>query len=320
MAVVLRQVLLLAVAALLTWWVVFFESEPQAAAPVATPDELQVAVAALAQRPIETPPAEPPPSPVEEPPTAESEIQAAPPPPETGDPDGVPDEEAPQTQPEEEAEAEEQPLEPTQAVDEEPLPAEPIERSAAALMRDAELLEAAHDEIDGEVRRGFATVLVAAPEDQLDIARAFGEELVLVPRAALDPDAEMTRWFRLDLTGTPRVESVVGTPDLGRYRQYRDLFEYEYARLPKPLRELRRSVLARSEIYLFAALIPPAEWAVVIGRRRAALSSAGRDASEVRRYVLRTIRTQGGAFDVRVEEITFTDGTRFEPDEIQRQP
>ncbi len=79
------------------------------------------------------------------------------------------------------------------------------------------------------------------------------------------------------------------------------------------MRALRRSVLSRSEIYLFAALIPPQEWAVVIGRRREALAQAGRSLSEVERFTLRYERRTDGGTDVSVEEIAFADGSRFRP-------
>jgi hypothetical protein len=182
--------------------------------------------------------------------------------------------------------------------------------SATELMQDAALVAEAQGELASEAPRGFATVFLAAAEDQLDIARAFGEELVLVPKSALDPSNPRPRWFRIALDGVPRVEPMQGPPPLERYRQYRDFFEYEYARLPAPVRELRRSVLTRSEIYVFGALIPPAEWAVVMARRRAALAATGRELDEVRRFVARMTRIADGSFDVDIDEIVFADGVR----------
>lgn len=182
-----------------------------------------------------------------------------------------------------------------------------------ALMRDPGLLTRARQEASGEARLGFETVLVAAAEDQLDIAQFFGEELVLVPRSAIDQDNADPRYFRLTGGKRPVVRQVRGRPPLPAYRQYRDLFDYEYARLPAPLRELRRSVLARSEVYLFSALIPVAEWAVVIARRRAALAQAGRGLGDARRFTLRYRRRPDNAFDVEVREILFRDGRRFRP-------
>ncbi len=179
-------------------------------------------------------------------------------------------------------------------------------------MEDAQLVADARRELSGEVRRGFRTDLLCAAEDQIDIARFFGEQLVLVPRQALDPDVESPRWYRLDVDGQPFVETVSDREPLELYRQYRDLFDYEYARLPEALRRLRRSVLARSEIYLFAALIPVPEWAVVVGRRREALASTGRDLTEVSRFVLRYERRADDGFDLRVQEIVFSDGTRHD--------
>jgi len=185
-------------------------------------------------------------------------------------------------------------------------------------MTNGELLASARSELSGEVRKGFSTVFVTAPEDQVAIARFFGEELVLVPRAAMDPEATDSAWFRVSDSPAARIEHVRGHPPLARYRQYRDLFDYEYARLPGPLRDLRRSVLLRSEVYLFAALIPPGEWAAVIGRRREALERSGRAAADVRRFVVRYDRQGEGTYDIAVQEIVFQDGTRFRPEPIPR--
>ena len=145
------------------------------------------------------------------------------------------------------------------------------------------------------------------------VARFFGEEIVLVPKSALEGDPAQMRYFRLALDGPSRVESVRGTAVLERFRQYRDLFDYEYARLPQPLRELRRSVLSRSEVYLFGALIPAREWAVVVQRRREALDACQRSAEEARRFVLRYRARPKGGFDLVVEDIVFADGSRFRP-------
>ena len=183
-------------------------------------------------------------------------------------------------------------------------------------MADSELLEVAAAELAGERPRGFDTTLLCAPEEQVEIARFFGEELVLVPWRAMDPEATDVTYFRLEVgagASGGRVEAVHGRPPLEGYRQFRDLFEYEYSRLPEPLRELRRSVLTRTEVFLFAALIPASEWALVVGRRREALAEAGAEHEDVREFILHYVRLADGAFDLRVEEIVFADGSRYRP-------
>ncbi len=261
----------------------------------------------------------------------------APPPPELGAPEGEeppgfapaaaevdpPAQAADDAVAREETVVEEQPEEPVEtAAKLEAPPAEDAERapepsrgSVEALMRDPGLLAEARAEFVRGHSKGFATVLLAAPEDQLAIARFFGEELVLVPRRALDPDAEDPGYFRMTGSGEPRVEAVEGAPPLERFRQYRDLFDYEYSRLPSPLRDLRRSVLARGEIYLFAALLSAEEWALVIARRQEALALAGRELADVRRFILRYLHRPEDGFDLAVDEIVFADGTRFRPAE-----
>ena len=349
MSALLRQLLLLAVAGVASWWLLLRApgQEPASEAERRQPPTLSVALLPSVEEPAPAPPEpaqveepapveksapveesaqaeepEPEPEPAPQPsprelelPESEPEVEPepAPPPPELGAPEGDPElDEAPTPEQlaDQEAAAEAPPEEPTP---EEPDDAARPDRPAPAeLMRDRALLEAAREEFAGEVRQGFATQLLSSPEEQLGIARALGEELVLVPLSGIDPDAERPAWYRLTTGERPRVERVEGRPPLDRYRQYRDLFEYEYARLPEPLRELRRAVLSRSEVYLFAALIPLEEWALVVGRRREALAAAGRPLEDVRRFVVRYVRT-GDAYDVRVEEIVFADGTRFRP-------
>jgi len=63
-----------------------------------------------------------------------------------------------------------------------PPPAAPAPRPAAELRHDPRLLSLARAELAETTRHGFATVLLASPEEQIDIARSFGEALVLVPR------------------------------------------------------------------------------------------------------------------------------------------
>ena len=325
-----RQVFTLAVAAALSWWVFLgFDHRPElasapppppAASVVLTPVSLEpaeraqpetlAAAAASEEQPEEQPdepPAAEPPAPLADLDLPEPEPTPEPPPAELGAPEGEGEVAA------ESSSDEEQPAEAEASETAELEPAEDDSVSAEQAMASEELVSAAKSELSGDVRPGFATVLLAAPEEQLDIARFFGEEIVLVPKSALDISSGDARYFRLVLDGVPRVESVGGTTSLEGFRQYRDLFEYEYARLPGPLRELRRSVLTRNEIYLFGALIPAREWAVVIQRRREALDQSGRDASETRRFVLEYRPRAQGGFDLKVEEIVFADGDRFRP-------
>jgi hypothetical protein len=212
----------------------------------------------------------------------------SPPPPDAGAPDGSEDREAlpVETAATEDGDAQHRESEP-EPQGQEPEEAEDANACTAieSLMSDGELLASARSELSGEVRKGFSTVFVTAPEDQVAIARFFGEELVLVPRAAMDPEAADPTWFRVSDGPTARIERVQGRPPLARYRQYRDLFDYEYARLPESLRDLRRSVLLRSEVYLFAALIPPRR--VGRGHRTAARSAGARGTRGRRRPPVR---------------------------------
>ncbi|MEE2940782.1 MAG: hypothetical protein VX460_10390 [Planctomycetota bacterium] len=189
------------------------------------------------------------------------------------------------------------------------LAARALAEEVRALQRDEDLLGVARSEVEGDVKRGFQTVLYSDPEDQLDIARAFGEQVVLVPRAALDPGAasEGVRSFRLD-PASGRIIEVPGRPALDRFRQYRDLLGYEFARLPEPMRELRKLIVRRDEIFVFAALVPAGEWALVVARRRAALRQHGATEEDVARFELRYVRLPGGSFDLRVDRIVLADG------------
>ncbi|MCP3916182.1 MAG: hypothetical protein GY711_11555 [bacterium] len=316
MTTLVRQTLFLAVAAALSWW--FFLYEPvevnralpslAAAAPVSVVPRTRTPE----PKPENTPaPAAPTPAPQPAP-----EVESPPRP----EPIEAPVEE-PVEEPIQEQEPEEPEPDPEPAAETSPPPAPERgspdaggEAPAKDLMQNSDLVEQARRELSGEERTGFSTVLVATPEDQLAIARYFGEEVLLVPKAALDPDAEGARWFRVDLSDAAApVRTETGAPPLDGFRQYRDLFAYEYERLPPPLRRLRRSVLSRADVFVFAALIPPAEWAVVVGRRRAALALSGREAADVERYVLRYVHRPDAAFDLEVREIVFADGTRFFP-------
>jgi hypothetical protein len=339
MSTLLRHALLLAVSAWVSWWL-FLRVPPEAAAVAHAPASA-LEVLPLVRDPAPRPLASPtqPAAVAAAAALVDAEAEPEPPPPERGTPEGRVDEEGlvareepvespapPEVDPEPSAP---EPDADASDADHAPLaapepPAETVEdaRQPAATdalarhMRDPALLAAARAEFERGNRKGFTTVLLSTPEDQLAIARFFGEELVLVPRAALDA-AAATGYFRLvpGERGAPgesgRIERVAGAPQLENHRQYRDLFDYEYARLPDALRELRRSLVAREDVYLFAALLSVEEWALVIARRGAALADAGRELDDVRRFVLRYVPLVGGAYDLRVEEIVFTDGTRF---------
>lgn len=309
----LRTVLSWGAAATLTWWVLFHAPAPglepapdslsapplrtrlqpitEAAVPV---DSIQAAEVEARPQPVAEPEPEPEPEPVPVPepePEPEPQVAAA----ELGTRDG-----------EESLEERAAPVEPEESVAD-PRP------SAAELSRNVALKEQATRELSGgEASLGFTTTLISSPEDQLDIARAFGEDIVLVPRNALD-DSAQAESFRLRFRSgaTPSIETVAGRPDLERSRQYRDLFAYEFQRLPAKIRELRRRVIRRDEVFLFAALIPASEWAVVIGRRQEACVAAGVGEEEVEQYVLRYVRAAGGQFDFVVDEIRLTSGERI---------
>jgi hypothetical protein len=310
----LRQVFSLAIALALTWWLLFRAPAPARAAGVAS-SVGPVSIEPVVENAVDVSDlvaAAAPGAPVENGPEAVSEATeavAAPPPPEAGSRQGSPEGEAPEAPPEHEHESDV-----TAAAHEaEPIEQGPTRADAARLAADRSLLAAAEKELAGEAALGFSTVLVSSPEDQLDIARVFGEEIVLVPRAALDTEAAGVVSYRLDLTAAPRVVEVAGRPALERYRQYRDLFSYDFERLPRPLRTLRSSVVRRDEVFLFAALIPAREWAVVVGRRQEALRSIGIEETDVERFVLRYIRLANGSFDLAVDEVHHVDGRRLVP-------
>jgi outer membrane biosynthesis protein TonB len=186
--------------------------------------------------------------------------------------------------------------------------------TAAAAMSDANLLKEAEQEISGAARKGFQSIFLASPEEQLNIGKFFNELVVLVPKSAIDPNNANPQYFRIALgSDTPKVERVLGRPPLEQYRQYRDLFSYPYNKLPDVVRELRRSVLARNEVFLFAALIPPSEWALTIDRRRRALAESGRDLTDVKQFVLRYVRSASGSYDIQVDAIHFADGSKIVP-------
>jgi len=314
MIAVLRQLVFLAVAAGASWWLFLAEATPQVASP---PDLLQpVDQIALLPVPVAPPAAETQAEPAEAAPEQlPAELLPAPP--------ERPVDEPAANEPEATAEdAADELAEPESAGGEAPSElGDPdadgdiaeqaaVADSAETLMADVDLLEEARREIAGEVQRGFATVLLGKPEEQLAIARAFGEEVVLVPRSSLGLPRDELTYFRLGAGGEVQRATGLGALDHSRFR---DLFQYEYVSLPDALRDLRRSVLNRDEIYLFGALMPASEWALVVGRRQAALAASGREAGAVRRFTLDYEPRAGGRYDIVVDEILFTDGTRFRP-------
>ena len=192
-------------------------------------------------------------------------------------------------------------------------------RELAKIEDSPELMERATEEVSGKSRKGFRTTFLCSARDQLAIARYFGEPVVLVPRAGLRPGKE--HYHRLVMNGEPKIEEVRAPAPLTQYRQYRDLFAFGYESLPAPLRELRRRVFVRGDVYLFAALIPPREWGLVITRRDAALAQynrrrpgAPRTHDDVRGFTMRYVRLSGDAFDIRVDKIRFADGTTWRVD------
>jgi len=314
------EVFLLAAAAALSWW--FFlrppESEPlaqplpvtAAALPTVIP-ATQTAAKKDATAPPPKPEAaaapDPEPAPVPQPdPQPAQKAPPAPPPAERGTPEGEEEGKAvTESQDSPDPQAKEK-------TEEKPAPKLDARGRIQAVMNDAKRLEEAEKELAGKARKGFSTVLIASAEEQLAIARFFGERVVLVPRSALDPKGTNPFFFELD-PETGRVLRNPGRPALENLRQYRDLFDYEYGSLPEPLKTLRRSVLIRSDIFLFAALISAPEWALVMQRRAAALATAPDPKKPVRSFELRYTPLAGGGFDVAVDRIVFEDGSVFHP-------
>jgi len=309
------QLFLILVSALLSWWFLLWAPEgptpPPAAVPpvdltlVLSPQAVSAAEEPVKEEPAQEEPAPPPPPAMVEtpppepaPPAEPVEEEPAPPPAESGTPDGDP-EEAAVADPE-----------PESRID----PSVKAVRELEKIEGSKKLMRQAKAEVSGKSRKGFRTTFLCTASDQLDIARYFGEPVVLVPRAGLRPGHEY--YHRLVLAGEPGIEEVRSPAPLTRYRQYRDLFAFSYESLPTPIRELRRRVFVRGDVYLFAALIPPREWGLVIVRRDAALSeiNRGRGGSkrthdDVKNFTLRYVRLPGGAFDIQVASISFDDGT-----------
>ncbi|MEE8104637.1 MAG: hypothetical protein V3T86_03785 [Planctomycetota bacterium] len=284
--------------------------------------------AAAADTPAET--VEPEPAAAEE--TAAPVPVPVPPPSESGEPDAEEPSEALAESPVEDAEPDATEAGPEANEDNAEEPAadtEPVltaaERSAAAVRNEMatidsspELLKRAEEEVRSRARKGFKTVLVCSAADQLAIARAFHEPVVLVPRAGLNPRSP--HYFQLHPGPPARIEKLREMAPLQRYTQYRDLFEFAYKDLPREVRELRRRVFVRGDIEVFGVLIPAREWALVMSRREAALAERNtekpakpRTLESVRRFTLRYARLPGDTFDIRVTEILFADGERWFP-------
>ena len=318
MSAFFRHVLSLGIALAATWWFLFHAPAPALTPPAHEPP-IRVempSIQKLAVAPPLTPRAVEPPEQQEPPADADTE-GSAPPPPEAGTRTGEEDGEVPQEVEENEATDEPEAAASDERPQDDPLPRsddespardEPSRASVAELAKDASLLDVARKELSGEAKSGFTTSFRSRPEDQLAIARAFGEPVVLVPRSALGSEAS-ARSYELDLARSkPRVKTVKGRPPLERYRQYRDLFSFEFARLPEEVRELRTSVVRRDEVFLFAALIPASEWAVVIGRRREALERLSVDEDDVEEFVMTYVRGANDTFDIAVDALRLANG------------
>lgn len=320
MSAFFRHAASLALALAATWWFLLSAPAPALSPPAPEPPvRIEMPTRAFATAP---PVAADPAPEVErsedsEPPAVAEEEGSAPPPPEAGTREGEPEGDIPR-QPDESDEREEpepadDPLpdedtDPGDPTRDEPREAEAHRAPAEALAEDEVLLDVARKELSGEAKYGFRTSFRSRPEDQLAIARAFDEPVVLVPRAALGDDTA-ARSYELDLDrARPRVKAVRGRPPLERYRQYRDLFSFEFARLPEAVRDLRTSVVRRDEVYLFAALIPVSEWAVVVGRRREVLERLSLDEDDVEEFVMTYVRGSNGSFDIAVDSLELTNG------------
>ncbi|MEO1698082.1 MAG: hypothetical protein AAFU73_12365 [Planctomycetota bacterium] len=314
-----------ALATALTAWILFRAPAPDFGAPAqAAPGPAGEALRfEMVERLIELAAAEPEPAetPVPVPlPDIEPDADPVPPPPEAGSRSGS--EEATSSAAEASLEVEAASAKEPEAAAPDSPPSDPdasgssadtarARAAAAELQASPELVRLAYAELSGEAALGFSTVLLSDPADQLAIARAFGEEVVLVPRATIDPNEPRPGYWRIEPKslerGVPRVESVEGRPALERFRQHRTFLRYDYAALPEPLRDLRKRVIRRDDLYIFGALIPASEWAVVIGRRREALEVLGVAEEDVEQFVLSYVRTRDG-FDVAVDRVVTADG------------
>ncbi len=304
-----RALFYLAVSGVLSWFLLvrppvgFERPVPVAAVPV----ELSVAPEVVPPAPAPPPPAPPPPTPVEEEPaTPAEETSSEPPPPEMGDPEGDPEETDTVLEP-----AKEEQPEP------EPEPREKrIRREIGEIMASEEALEAAKEELAGLARRGLDRTIYSSARDQLSIARFFGERVMLIPRRS--SKQQQPHYYEIDAAQSNQVVKRNETPPLDRYREYRDLSAYKYGDLPAEIRALRRKVMDRSRIFMFAAFISAREWALVMSRRATAiercnaqLGGSARSEDDLRKVTMRYARLPGGGFDIEVTELLFADGTRW---------
>jgi len=312
----LRGAFLLTISALLSYWILLYEpgqsilpreqkTKPQ---PIAVAPEVRERVedaAFLANlgepdvEPTKEPEPEPPPPQREPEPETEPEFdtddappQETPAPPEQGDVDG--EKQAEKKGPTEEELAQE------------------VRKDIESLKGSKKLLDAAKKELAGKSRKGFQMYFLSDDEEQLDLARFFGESILLIPRRP-------THYFKLELGHPARVVKIGGTPP-PIYR-HRTFFEYKYNELPAPIRELRRQIPYRGDILMWGAAIPPSEYAIAIARRTAALTKynrqhgADRTLEQVRRVDVRYVPLAGGGFDMRIKQFVFADGTRWAPTE-----
>ena len=303
-----RTLIYLAISGVLSWHFLLrapTDVEPEPVKP--EPIEIAVAPEVVPPAQVPPPPAPPPPAPAEEPepepePKAASATLASsePPPPEMGDPEG--DEEEKKTEPVPEPEPEE--------------PREKrINREIAEIMASEQNVQAAKEELAGRSRRGLDRTIYSSARDQLAIARFFGERIMLIPRRK--SKQEQPHFYEIDAARSSRVVKRSETPPLDRYREYRDLTSYKYGDLPEEIRALRRKVMDRSRIFMFAAFISAREWALVMARRSTALEACNsqlggtRTQDDLRKVTMRYARIPGGGFDIQVTELLFADGTRW---------
>lgn len=341
----LRSLGLLTTSGVISWFLFLYEAEPRVQMPQAVrPAIPEISLAPLVEERAEerpaaaaeaappTPTPTPVPVPIPVPDATPAPREQAPPPPERGAPEGTeegegvgksdsePDSES-ETDSDSETESDTETDSETDSDSDSDSDSEPGPSEVAELMQSPRFREMAAEELNGDARRGFETALQCSAEEQLELARFFGESVLLVPRSALTEDSSSHHYYELEPANQGTIRRVSGTPPLHRFRQYRDLFDFDYASLPDELKALRLKVAAKSEIYLFAVLIPVGEWALVVARRQEALAQweseqtgAIDEGKSVRRYTLRYEPQPQGGFDIRVRTIMFSDGEIYRLD------